>query len=192
MKEEFGFSMFDENDDVSIHAMRKPKTMDNNCVNLQCLNNRQKLIELKDKYDNLEKKYFDLEKEESNKCEEYNDLLNKKKNELEILKKYNNIYLLHNINDLNYYELKDLDSKLENLLKGIKNEKLNKLKKTSFPLNKKSCIACYTNEISIIFKPCNHLCICEKCSEKVNSCPMCRKLISSKIKVKLPTTSMKK
>ena len=192
MKEEFGFSMFDENDDVSIHTMRKPKTMDNNCVNLQCLNNRQKLVELKDKYENLEKKYFDLEKEESDKCEEYNDLLNKKKNELEILKKYNNIYLLHNINDLNYYELKDLDSKLENLLKGIKNEKLNKLKKTSFPLNKKSCIACYTNEISIIFKPCNHLCICEKCSEKVNSCPMCRKLISSKIKVKLPTTSMKK
>ena len=106
MKEEFGFSMFDENDDVSIHTMRKPKTMDNNCVNLQCLNNRQKLIELKDKYDSLEKKYFDLEKKESDKCEEYNDLLNKKKNELEALKKYNNIYSLHNINDLNYYELK--------------------------------------------------------------------------------------
>ena len=192
MKEEFGFSMFDENDDVSMHNMRKPKTMDNNCVNLQCLNNRQKLIELKDKYENLEKKYFDLEKEESDKCEEYNYLLNKKKNELEILKKYNNIYLLHKINDLNYYELKDLDSKLENLLKGIKTEKLNKLKKASFPLNKKSCIACYSNEISIIFKPCNHLCICEKCSEKVQSCPMCRKMISTKIKVKLPTTSIKK
>ena len=87
MKEEFGFSMFDVNDDVSIHTMRKPKTMDNNCVNLQCLNNRQKLIELKAKYECLEKKYFDLEKEESDKCEEYNDLLNKKKNELEKLKK---------------------------------------------------------------------------------------------------------
>ena len=191
MKEEFGFSMFDENDDVSIHTMRKPKTMDNNCVNLQCLNNRQKLIELKDKYESLEKKYFDLEKKESDKCEEYSDLLNKKKNELEILKKYNNIYLLHNINELNYYELKELDSKLEKLLKGIKNEKLNKLKKSSFPLlNKKSCIVCYTNEISIIFKPCNHLCICEKCNEKVNSCPMCRKLISSRLKVKLSSSCM--
>ena len=49
MKEDF--SMFDENDDTSVHTMRKPKTMDNNCVNLQCLNNRQKLVELKDKYD---------------------------------------------------------------------------------------------------------------------------------------------
>ena len=78
MKEDF--SMFDENDDVSMHAMRKPKTMDNNCVNLQCLNNRQKLVELKDKYNSLQKKYFQLEKSESNKCEEYNDLLNLAKN----------------------------------------------------------------------------------------------------------------
>ena len=192
MKEEFGFSMFDVNDDVSIHTMRKPKTMDNNCVNLQCLNNRQKLIELKAKYESLEKKYFDQEKEESDKCEEYNDLLNKKKNELEKLKKYNNIYSLHNINDLNYYELKELDLKLEKILKGIKNEKLNKLKQSSFPLmNKKSCIVCISNEISIIFKPCNHLCICEKCSEKVNICPMCRQLITSRIKVKLPTSAIK-
>ena len=191
MKEEFGFAMFDENDDVSIHTMRKPKTMDNNCVNLQCLNNRQKLIELKDKYDSLEKKYFALEKEESDKCEEYNDLLNKKKNELEVLKKYNNIYSLHNINDLNYFELKELDTRLEKILKGIKNEKINKLKESSFGfMNKKACIVCLANEISVIFKPCNHLCICEKCSEKVNSCPMCRKLITSRIKVKLPKYSI--
>ena len=106
MKEDF--SMYDENDDVSVQTMtmRKPKTMNNNCVNLQCLNNRQKLIELKEKYEALEKKYFDLEKSESDKCEEYNDLLNKKKHELEALKKYNSIYSLHNIYDLNYYELK--------------------------------------------------------------------------------------
>ena len=170
MKEEFGFAMFDENDDVSIHTMRKPKTMDNNCVNLQCLNNRQKLIELKDKYDSLEKKYFALEKEESDKCEEYNDLLNKKQNEFEILKKYNNIYLLNNINYLNYFELKELDTRLEKILKLIKNEKINKLKESSFGfMNKKACIVCLANEISVIFKPCNHLCICEKCSEKVNS-----------------------
>ena len=97
---------------------------------------------------------------------------------------------MHNINDLNYYELKELDSKLDKLLKGIKNEKLNILKKSSFPMSKKSCIACYMNDICIIFKPCNHLCICEKCSEKVNYCPMCRKLILSRIKVKLPTNSL--
>ena len=53
--------MFDENDDVSMHAMRKPKTMDNNCVNLKCLNNRQKLVELKDKYkkvENIQQDYY--------------------------------------------------------------------------------------------------------------------------------------
>ena len=189
MKEDF--NLFDENDDASLHTMRKPKTMDNNCVNLQCLNNRQKLIELKDKYDSLEKKYFQLEKAESDKCEEYNDLLNKKKKELETLKKYNNIYSLHNINDLNYFELKELDSRLEKILKKIKIEKLNKLKDSSFPsLNKKTCIACMFNEISIIFRPCNHLCTCESCSEKINICPMCRQLITSRMKIKLPKYSV--
>ena len=189
MKEDF--SMFEENDDVSMHAMRKPKTMDNNCVNLQCLNNRQKLIELKDKYNSLQKKYFQLEKSESNKCEEYNDLLNKKKKELDSLKKYNNIYSLHNINDLNYFELKELDSKLEKILSRIKTEKINKLKESSFPsINKRACIACMLNEISIIFKPCNHLCTCENCSDKINICPMCRQLITSRIKIKLPNYSV--
>ena len=189
MKEDF--AMLDENDDASLHTIIKPKTMDNNCVNLQCLNNRQKLIELKDKYDSLEKKYFQLEKSESDKCEEYNDLLNKKKKELDALKKYNNIYSLHNINDLNYFELKELDSKLEKILNKIKAEKINKLKDSNFPsINKKICIACMTNEISIIFRPCNHLCTCENCSEKINICPMCRQLITSKIKVKLPGNSL--
>ena len=187
MKEEFGFSVTDENEDISLHQMRKPKTMDNNCVNLQCINSRQKLIELKDKYDALGKKYSNLKKTESEKCKEYNDLLSKKKNELETLKKYNNIYSLHNINNLNYYELKDLELKLEKIIKGIKNEKIKKLQNSSFPMmSKKTCIACITNEISIIFRPCYHLCVCEDCSEKVNICPMCRNLITSRVKVKLP------
>ena len=130
MKEDF--TMFEENDDVSLHAMRKPKTMDNNCVNLQCLNNRQKLI-----------------------------------------------------------ELKELDSKLEKILSKIKSEKINKLKESSFPsINKKTCIACMLNEICIIFRPCNHLCTCENCSEKINICPMCRQLITSRMKIKLPNYSV--
>ncbi len=191
MKEDF--SVFDENDDASsLHTMRKPKTMDNNCVNLQCLNNRQKLIGLKKKYESLEKKYFEVEQSESDKCDEYNDLLNKKKKELDSLKKYNNIYSLHNINDLNYFELKELDCRLEKILNKIKIEKMNKLKESSsFPsLNKKTCIACMANEINIIFKPCNHLCTCENCSEKINICPMCRQLITSRMKVKLPNYSV--
>ena len=86
MKEDF--SVFDENDDASsLHTMRKPKTMDNNCVNLQCLNNRQKLIGLKKKYESLEKKYFEVEQSESDKCDEYNDLLNKKKKRIRFIKK---------------------------------------------------------------------------------------------------------
>ncbi len=46
--------------------------------------------------------------------------------------------------------------------------------------NKKICSICYINEIRILFKPCNHLCVCSECSKKIDSCPICRMVINSK------------
>ena len=187
MESAFGFTNFDESDDVFRHSMHKPKTMNNNCVNLQCLNNRQKLIELKSKYDSLEQKYFQLEDSETKKCEEYNDLLHKKENELKTLKKYNDLYSLHNIKNLDYSELKNLEAKITNLLDNIKKAKAAKLKNSEFLfMDKKTCIACMSNEITTLFKPCNHLCVCDSCCDKLHSCPMCRSLIKYKVKVKFP------
>lgn len=50
--------------------------------------------------------------------------------------------------------------------------------------NKKICSICYENEIRILLKPCNHLCVCNVCSNKIDSCPLCRENITSKEYVK--------
>ena len=167
-----------------------PKTIKNNCLNLKCLDNIQKLQLLKEKYKNLEKKYFNCELKGTKKCEEYNDLLLKKQN---YLNKYEKLYLIYNkhqINDLDYYELKNLESKIISTLnnfKIIKNKKLKEKTKGNM-FGKKNCVVCFENEINILLKPCNHLCTCEKCTKKIDSCPMCRKKIKEINKIKYSYT----
>ena len=167
-----------------------PKTIKNNCLNLKCLDNIQKLQLLKEKYKNLEKTYFDCELKGKKKCEEYNDLLLKKQN---YLNKYEKLYLIYNkhqINDLDYYELKNLESKIISTLnnfKIIKNKKLKEKTKGNM-FGKKNCVVCFENEINILLKPCNHLCTCEKCTKKIDSCPMCRKKIKEINKIKYSYT----
>ena len=168
------------------HSFLKVKTMKNNCVNLKCLDNIQKLCLIKEKYKELENKYFELENSGSRKCEEFEDLLHKKESELNNLKKLKSTYIDHKLNHLDYYQLKSLESKILLSLSLIKNEKDKiYLKKTKGSmLGKKSCIICYENEMNILFKPCNHLCVCNNCSSKVDSCPMCRTKIKEKNKIK--------
>ena len=167
-----------------------PKTIKNNCLNLKCLDNIQKLKLLKEKYKNLEKKYFNCELKGTKKCEEYNDLLLKKQN---YLNKYEKLYLIYNkhqINDLDYYELKNLEAKIISTLnnfKIIKNKKLKEKTKGNM-FGKKNCVVCFENEINILLKPCNHLCTCEKCTKKIDSCPMCRKKIKEINKIKYSYT----
>ena len=167
-----------------------PKTIKNNCLNLKCLDNIQKLQLLKEKYKNLEKKYFNCELKGTKKCEEYNDLLLKKQN---YLNKYEKLYLIYNkhqINDLDYYELKNLESKIISTLnnfKIIKNKKLKEKTKGNM-FGKKNCVVCFENEINILLKPCNHLCTCEKCTKQIDSCPMCRKKIKEINKIKYSYT----
>ena len=167
-----------------------PKTIKNNCLNLKCLDNIQKLKLLKEKYKNLEKTYFDFELKGTKKCEEYNDLLLKKQN---YLNKYEKLYLIYNkhqINDLDYYELKNLEAKIISTLnnfKIIKNKKLKEKTKGNM-FGKKNCVVCFENEINILLKPCNHLCTCEKCTKKIDSCPMCRKKIKEINKIKYSYT----
>lgn len=167
-----------------------PKTIKNNCLNLKCLDNIQKLQLLKEKYKNLEKKYFNCELKGTKKCEEYNDLLLKKQN---YLNKYEKLYLIYNkyqINDLDYYELKNLEAKIISTLnnfKIIKNKKLKEKTKGNM-FGKKNCVVCFENEINILLKPCNHLCTCEKCTKKIDSCPMCRKKIKEINKIKYSYT----
>ena len=55
------------------------------------------------------------------------------------------------------------------------------------------CVVCQDNEKTIVYLPCNHLAICNKCDKEMQkqfnvnmsimSCPICRKQINKRVKV---------
>lgn len=42
------------------------------------------------------------------------------------------------------------------------------------------CSICLENNCAVVFIPCGHMCCCHTCSRTLNSCPVCRQLISSR------------
>ena len=62
-----------------------------------------------------------------------------------------------------------------------KKKRLEQLKETL------SCIVCKDSKREILFTPCNHICCCEDCGQKIiNQCVYCKAVIQSKIKVYFP------
>lgn len=181
-------SKFTEANEQNIpnEILSKPKTMKNNCVNLKCLDNTQKLVSLKERYNELEKKYFHLVNSGSKRCKDFEELLRKKENEQKNLQKMKSIYLDKNIKDLDYFSLKDLEAKIMRSLDSIQaaKQKLYVMSTKSTIYSKKTCVICYEGEIKVLVKPCRHLCICEKCSPKIESCPLCREPIRERERVK--------
>jgi hypothetical protein len=180
----------DNEHSITNEILSKPKTMKNNCVNLKCMDNVQKLWSLREKYKELEEKYDKLEKETTKRCGDFEDLLAKKEIEYENYKKLKSIYIEQNVSELNYYQLKNLEAQILRSLSIIKNEKdkaLQAATKTGL-FSKKTCVVCYECEIKILFKPCLHLCVCEKCSPKFDTCPMCREQIRERERVKYSYT----
>jgi len=48
---------------------------------------------------------------------------------------------------------------------------------------KSECVVCQSREKVILFTPCNHVQCCQSCADKVVSCPVCRTVIQTKIKI---------
>ena len=44
------------------------------------------------------------------------------------------------------------------------------------------CKICMTEQVSITFNPCGHVCCCENCANELSSCPICRRRIKQKIR----------
>jgi hypothetical protein len=62
-----------------------------------------------------------------------------------------------------------------------KKKRLEQLKETLL------CIVCKDSKREILFTPCNHICCCEDCGQKIiNQCVYCKAVIQSKIKVYFP------
>ncbi len=43
----------------------------------------------------------------------------------------------------------------------------------------KACIICHVEQMSLVFLPCRHACVCDTCFLKLDKCPMCRSGIDS-------------
>ena len=47
-------------------------------------------------------------------------------------------------------------------------------------LEDRVCVVCHENCKSVVFAPCNHLCVCAICAERVERCPLCQGPIDEK------------
>ena len=45
------------------------------------------------------------------------------------------------------------------------------------------CTICFENTASIAFGPCGHVCACTKCCSDLHECPLCRAVVSTKMKL---------
>ena len=50
-------------------------------------------------------------------------------------------------------------------------------------ITRKTCLVCMDKTADIVFRPCNHLATCEECSVKVASCPVCRAVTYTKLRI---------
>jgi len=82
-----------------------------------------------------------------------------------------------NLKSLNFNQTTKLESQLiESLqsLQSYKSELLENMKVSDALL----CVVCWTHEISVMVRPCNHVNLCEVCIDKIDECPICRTSIS--------------
>ena len=49
--------------------------------------------------------------------------------------------------------------------------------------NPLTCGICYTEEKQIVFETCGHVYCCASCSEKLTYCPVCRSIITKRMKI---------
>lgn len=82
-------------------------------------------------------------------------------------------------------ELKETSNK--NQVKKKKNKNKNKKNRIQQLKDSVNCIICRENKRDILFTPCNHICICEECSnKKIDNCIICKSVIQNKNKVYFP------
>ena len=79
----------------------------------------------------------------------------------------NEIATLQNENATLQNEIADLKKKVA----GLKNE------------GNQSCVVCWENTRSVLFRPCNHVCVCVDCVDLLRECPLCKGAVEAKERV---------
>jgi len=80
------------------------------------------------------------------------------------------------INKLELEDLEKLENKLEQTLKIVRATKSERVSERNM------CRICEERERKCVFLPCGHYCTCLECSEKIDTCPLCRANILQKVK----------
>jgi len=76
-------------------------------------------------------------------------------------------------------ELRNVETTLKNVLARIEVKKVEVMVK----IKDKICCLCMDKQTNIAFSPCGHICVCFRCGEEINQCPLCRSKIQLKVKV---------
>ena len=86
-------------------------------------------------------------------------------------------------------DLEVLQGRLEDGLDVIRRENKRRLElqknRLRDSLDQNMCAVCLESEKCIMFAPCNHICACEGCGGRVDKCPMCQSVVTSRVKVYL-------
>jgi len=78
--------------------------------------------------------------------------------------------------------LSSVEILLKKTLRQVKEKKECLLRKRAIE-EQNLCCVCLSNPRSILLLPCQHVCVCEDCKEKVNECPLDHTAIEQRIKV---------
>ncbi len=154
----------------------------NNIIaNKNCCEELSKALKsLKEEHEYYEKKYYRILEHKNN---QYKELENIYLNNVEVIKNLtitNEIYKSHNLNNLSYDFLIELESNVNEKIEEIGKLKYQIVQEQKQFKSKIKCIACYTNTSNIMFYPCKHICVCQTCHDKISNCPLCRQSITKK------------
>ena len=74
---------------------------------------------------------------------------------------------------------------LQNENAALKNEYADLKKEVAGLKNEgnQSCVVCWENTRSVLFRPCNHACVCNDCVDLLRECPLCKGAVEAKERV---------
>ena len=59
-------------------------------------------------------------------------------------------------------------------------EKVAKARERMKEVDGRTCVVCCDARSCVVLRPCKHLCMCDACAEKVETCPICRTKIEER------------
>eukprot|EP01084_Bolivina_argentea_P124634 220861_1 len=85
----------------------------------------------------------------------------------------------NNLNNVKSCELLEIESKLNNALQKVR-QKINDIHQ-----KEKQCVVCMDQKKNMLFRPCNHVAVCQTCHLQLKECPLCQKPITESILIYL-------